>query len=202
LIISRYDSIFAEIKNKMETRSRTIHDASTASTTATQLPDSPATKKLRRDNELASKHKLVKDLFGEHEKCGAKVMGLILSLVSKYNKAGYLFITEISVKHYIKKLKQQTPVVAFRPSDIIISTDAESLGSLLSISPDCSSRRNKGGHPLGTSQELKAALLKAEDAATTKCAQRYKAIQDKGKACGSNYLKRGTLATIIKKTEN
>jgi hypothetical protein len=198
--------IFRDIKTKMETRPLLTAAASTGEPECNDVaiqesPESPSIKKLRKENELAIKHKLVKELFEERSKIGTKGMGLITSLVNKYNKAGYSFVTVPSVKHYIKKLKD-TPVVALHPSDVVISNENESESSLSSISPDCSSGRKKGGRPLGTSQELKAAIIKAVDSATTECARRYKEVQTKAKAAGSNYSKRGTLALIIKETES
>jgi hypothetical protein len=205
----------------METRGQSREQASTASavttSTTTEQPESPATKRLRKENNLAIKHKLVKELFEERAKKGTRVMGLIPTLVHKYKKAGYSFITEASVKHYIRTLKD-TPAYKLMSCNVAIP-DVEVLGPVVdvqlprvdstissdsmisSISPDCSSSRNKGGRPLGTSQELKAAILKAKDQASTECAVLYKDLQDKSRARGGSITKRGTLENIIKETE-
>lgn len=206
------------------------NDASSAATTITiatkeievatkeVVSESPATKKLRRGNELSIKHKLVKELFLERAKKGTIVKGLIGMLVNKYKKAGHPYITEPSIKHYMKRLKDKPicdistePPIIEEPVTVqevvpVVSVDVLDLNNdsqMSSISPDGnSSNRNKGGRPLGSSEELKAANLKAKDEATTECAMLYKDMQEQAKASGKRNGSRGSLKKLIKETED
>lgn len=211
------------IESNIKTNNASVSTATATVTVATSTKtvevaqESPETKKLRKENELSIKHKLVKELFLERAKKGTKVMGLIATLVNKYKKAGHSYITEPSIKHYMKKLKNtpacdfitpiEAPVIVPVLVQVpIISVDVlepNNESEMSSISPDGNnSNRNKGGRPLGSSEELKAAILKAKDEATTECATLYKAMQEQAKASGNKNSKRGTLSKLIKETED
>ena len=198
--------------------SSTASTITVATKTIEVATESPATTKLRKENELSTKHKLVKELFLERAKKGTIVKGLIGILVNKYKKAGHPYITEPSIKHYMKKLKhipicdisEEPPIieeqVTLQEVVPVVSVDVlepSNDSQMSSISPDGNSgNRNKGGRPLGSSEELKAAILKAKDEATTECAVLYKDIQDHAKASGKKNGSRGSLKKLIKETED
>ena len=210
----------------MLTRTAKINCSSTDATSSTATTvtlltntepltsESPATKKLRKENELSIKHKLVKELFQERAKKGTKVMGLIVSLVNKYKKAGHQYITEDSIKHYIKKMKN-APASAYlcastvpTPDETVpvvtvdVLDDNNNESNVSSISNDGSIGRNKGGRPLGSSEELKAANIRAKALATTECSVLYMEAQEKARSAGFVNLKRGTLSKLVKEMED